>query len=90
MARKNHLRRTLREIYTLADEIGADRVLLHDGELGAVLAGSDKAPLKPGTIANRRYFGKLNLPVVKTDRTPRTRLSDALALIERKTTQAAA
>lgn len=85
MPRKKHPRRSLREIFTLGNDIGAENVLLNDYELGAVLAGTDEQPLTPGTIANRRYYGTLGIPVVRTGRTPRTRLSDAIGYIERKT-----
>jgi len=84
MPRKKHPRRSLRDIFTLGNDIGTENVLLNDQELGAVLSGSDAQPLTPGTIANRRYYGTLDLPVVRTGRTPRTRLSDALAYIESK------
>jgi hypothetical protein len=90
MSRKAHPTRTLIELYSLAREIGAENVLLFDAELGAVLAGSDKAPLAVGTLANMRMVGRLNLPVVRIGRTPKTRMSDALALIERRTERAAA
>jgi hypothetical protein len=90
MARKHHPSRSLRELYSLARDIGAENVMLYDAELGAVLAGSDKAPLAVGTIANMRMAGRLNLPIVRVNRTPKTRMSDALALLERRTEQAIA
>ncbi|MFP4063701.1 MAG: hypothetical protein ACLFS2_12990 [Halochromatium sp.] len=90
MARKAHPARNLRELYSLARDIGAENVLLYDLELGKVLAGSDKAPIAVGTIGNMRLMGRLNLPIVRVGRTPRTRMSDALAYLDRRTEKAAA
>jgi len=90
MARKLHPSRSLRELYSLARDIGAENVLLYDQELGAVLAGSDKAPLAVGTIANMRMMGRLNMPVVRIGRTPKTRMADALAYLDHRTEKAAA
>jgi hypothetical protein len=90
MARTIHPRRTLKAIFQLGAAIGNENVLLNDFELGAVLAGSDDHPVRPGTIANQRMRGVLNVPVIRTTRTPKTRLSEALAWVERKTDRAAA
>ena len=90
MARKAHPSRNLRELYSLARDIGAENVLLYDVELGAILAGSDKAPLAVGTISNMSMVGRLNLPIVRIGRTPKTRMADALAYLERRTEKAAA
>ena len=89
MARKIHPSRSLRELYSLARDIGAENVLLCDQELGAFLAGSDKAPLAVGSIANMRMAGRLNLPIVRVGRTPKTRMSEAQAWLERRTEKAA-
>lgn len=90
MARKAHPSRNLRELYSLASDIGPENVLLYDAELGAVLAGSDKAPLAVGTIANMRMAGRLNVPIVRIGRTPKTRMADALAYLNQRTEKAAA
>lgn len=88
MPRVHRPRRTLGEIFTLAEIIGAQNVLLNDAELGAVLAGDDATAAAPGTVANWRYFGRLTTPIVKVGRSPKTRLSDALAYVQRKTRSA--
>ncbi len=69
--------RSLEQIFSQAKQIGAENVLLNDGELGAVLAG-DTATLSPATIANWRSSGQLNLRHLKAGREPRYRLSDAV------------
>ncbi len=89
MPRKNHPRRTLPELFSLSREIGQENVLLTDHEFGAVIAGDDGRPIAAGTIYNMRYTGRLNTPIVRTGHTPRTRLSDALAFVAKKTRSAA-
>lgn len=90
MPRIDHPRRTLAEIFTLANQIGEGNVLLSDGELGAVLAGDDITAFAPGSIANMRFLGRLHSPVVRVGRTPKTRLSDALREVQRMTKQSPA
>ena len=90
MRRKQHTPRTLSELFTLGQEIGNENVLLTDAELGVVLAGSDAAPIAAGTISNYRSYGRLPTPTVRFGRDPKTRLSDALALLERRTDRGAA
>jgi len=90
MPRKKHPERTLAQIFAAGREIGHENVLLNDAELGRVLAGSDAGRYAVGTIANMRMVGRLHSPVVRVGRTPKTRLSDALAELERMTETAAA
>lgn len=82
-------KRPLRELFALAREIGEQNVLLNDAEYGAILAGDDKTAFAPQSIANMRSNGRLRSPVVRVGKQPRTRLSDALAEVQRMTRQAA-
>ncbi len=78
MPRKKHKQiRSLEQIFTQAKEIGAENVLLNDGELGVVLAGDDST-IAPATIANWRSSGQLALRYIKAGREPRYRLSDVV------------
>ncbi|MCG7868387.1 MAG: hypothetical protein JAY74_18730 [Candidatus Thiodiazotropha taylori] len=78
MARSTQDARTLSEIFAVAKICGAENVLCNDTETGIVLAGSDTNTLEPGTIANKRSRGELNIPFYKAGREPRYRLSDLL------------
>ncbi|MGB5831343.1 MAG: hypothetical protein WBG92_05060 [Thiohalocapsa sp.] len=89
MPRTKHPARTLSEIFADGRAIGEQNTLLNDAELGRVLAGSDVAAYAIGSIANMRMTGRLSTPVVRVGRTPKTRLSDALAFLERRTERAA-
>ncbi|MCU7862418.1 MAG: hypothetical protein KZQ92_00390 [Candidatus Thiodiazotropha sp. (ex Lucinoma borealis)] len=79
MARTTQDARTLTQIFETAKICGAENVLCNDTETGIVLAGSDANTLEPGTIANKRSRGELNIPFYKAGREPRYRLSDLIA-----------
>lgn len=85
MARKQHPRRTLAEIFGTSREIGPENTLLNDAEVGLVLGGSEPDALAAGTVANMRSTGRLNVPVVRVGIQPKARLSDVLAQLERWT-----
>jgi len=71
--------RTLKEIFEQSEKFGAENVMLNDAETGAVWTGGAK-PLDAATIANKRYRGDFNVPVIRgANREPLSRLSDVLA-----------
>ena len=84
MPRKQHAPRSFEKIFEQANIVGPDNVILDDAEVGVVLAGG-RAPLAPGTIANRRWRGDFNAPYQRgSHNAVEYRLSDVLADRDRR------
>ena len=87
---KHDTPRSFEQIFKQAEIAGADNVLLNDTEVGVILGGGG-TPLNPATVANRRWRGELNVPVLRgANRQPLTRLSDLVASSDRKFRRGAA
>jgi hypothetical protein len=90
MPRVTHAVRSFEAIFRQAEIAGAENIFLNDAEVGIVLAGGG-TPLTPATVANRRWRGELNVPVLRgASRQPLSRLSDVVAATDRRFRRGAA